>query len=104
MEFISETLKAYELLRKTGCIKLPSQRTLHDYTHYIPPTIGFSAEIDQKRNDIAFSSNNLNRYVFLILDEVHIKTDLVYDKHQGSLIGFVNLRNTNNQLLEFEKA
>jgi len=31
--------KAYELLRKTGYIKLPSQRTLHDYTHYIPPTI-----------------------------------------------------------------
>ena len=27
----------------------------------------------------------------------------MYDKHQGSLIGFVNLGNTNNQLLEFEK-
>ena len=44
-------------------------------------------------------SNDLDRYVFLILDEVHIKTDLVYDKHQGSLISFVNLGNTNNQLL-----
>ena len=96
--------KAYELLRKTGCIKLPSQRTLRDYTHYIPPTIGFSSEIDQELYDVAFLSNDLNRYVFLILDEVHIKTDLVYDKHQGSLIGFVNLGNTNNQLLAFENA
>ena len=96
--------KAYEVLRKTGCIKLPSQRTLRDYTHYIPPTIGFSSQIDQELYDIAFLSNDLNRYVFLILDEVHIKTDLVYDKHQGSLIGFVNLGNTNNQLLEFENA
>eukprot|EP00731_Ephydatia_muelleri_P004426 Em0002g602a len=26
---------AYELLRQSGCIKLPSQRTLQDYTHYV---------------------------------------------------------------------
>ena len=96
--------KSYELLRKTGCIKLPSQRTLRDYTHYTSTTIGFSAETDRELYDIAFLSNELNRYVFLVMDEVHIKTDLVYDKHQGSLIGFVNLGNTNNRLLEFENA
>ena len=38
------------------------------------------------------------------MDEMHIKHDLVYDKHDGSLIGFVDLGSTNNQLLEFEKA
>lgn len=27
--------KAYELLRKSNCINLPSQRTLRDYTHFI---------------------------------------------------------------------
>ena len=96
--------KSYELLRKTGCIKLPSQRTLRDYTHYISTTIGFSTEIDQNLLDVAFLSNDVNRYVFLIMDEVHIKNELVYDKHHGSLIGFVNLGDTNNQLLEFENA
>ena len=35
---------------------------------------------------------------------MHIKNDLVYDKHEASLIGFVNLGKTNNQLLEFEEA
>ena len=96
--------KSYELLQKTGCIKQPSQRTLRDYTHYTSTTIGFSAETDRELYDIAFLSNELNRYVFLVMDEVHIKTDLVYDKHQGSLIGFVNLGNTNNRLLEFENT
>ena len=38
------------------------------------------------------------------MDEVHIKNELVYDKHHGSLIGFVNLGDTNNRLLEFENA
>lgn len=44
------------------------------------------------------------RYVALIMDEVHIKEDLVYDKHNGTLIGFVNLGDTNNHLLQFEAA
>lgn len=38
------------------------------------------------------------------MDEVHIKHELVFDKHEGSLIGFVNLGETNNQLIEFEVA
>ena len=35
---------------------------------------------------------------------MHIKHDLVYDKHSGALIGFVDLSNMNNQIFEFEKA
>jgi len=38
----------------------------------------------------------------LVIDEMHIKEELIYDKHEGSLIGFVNLGNINNQLLELE--
>ena len=70
----------------------------------ISTTIGFSTEIDQNLLDVAFLSNDVNRYVFLVMDEVHIKNELVYDKHNGSLIGFVNLGDTNNRLLEFENA
>ena len=38
------------------------------------------------------------------MDEVHIKDDLIYDKHEGNLVGFVNLRATNNHLLQFQAA
>ena len=93
--------KGYETL---GCIKLPSQRTLRDYTHYTNATIGFSAEVDQHLVDTADLSKDLNKYVVLTMDEVHIKEELVYDKHEGSLIGFVNLGATNNQLLEYEAS
>ena len=40
--------KAYELLRDSGCVRLPSQRTLRDYTHYISASVGFSAEVDEQ--------------------------------------------------------
>lgn len=39
--------RAYETLRNAGVIVLPSQRTLRDYTHYIPSTIGFSDKVDK---------------------------------------------------------
>jgi len=94
--------KAYELLRSSGCIKLPSQRTLRDYTHYIKSQVGFCNEVDKALVDAADLSNPHNKYVVLVMDEIYIKSDLVYDKHDGSLIGFVNISDVNNQILEFE--
>ena len=38
------------------------------------------------------------------MDEVHIKDDLIYDKHEGTLVGFANLGDTNNHLLQFEAS
>lgn len=96
--------KSYEMLRQSGCIQLPSQRTLRDYTHYIKATIGFSPAVDHHLVDVADLSQDLHKYVTLIMDEVHVKEELVYDKHEGCLIGFVNLGDVNNQLLEFESA
>ena len=92
------------MLWNSGCVKLPSQRTLRDYTHYANVTIGFSAEVDQHLFDVADLSKDLNRYVVFVIDEMHVKEELVYDKHEGSLIGFVNLGNINNQLLQLEAA
>jgi hypothetical protein len=91
--------KSYEMLRNSGCIRLPSQRTLRDYTHYISTRIGFAAEVDQLLIRSIDLTSERNRYVTLVMDEVHVKEDLVYDKHAGKLIGFVNLGEMNNQLL-----
>ena len=39
--------KAYDTIRDTGCIALPSQHTLRDYTHFIESSTGFSADVDK---------------------------------------------------------
>ena len=39
---------AYETLRESRCICLPSQRTLWDYTLYTPAEVGFLAEVDEQ--------------------------------------------------------
>ena len=88
---------------ESGCICLPLQRTLRDYTHYIPAKVGFLAEVDEQLIAMIDFTKERNSYVALILD-VHIKEDLVYDKHDGTLIGFTNLGKINNHLMKFEKS
>ena len=52
--------------------------------------------MDQAIVDIANLSVELHKYVTLIMDEIYIKSDLVYDKHEGTLVGFVNIGDINN--------
>ena len=40
--------------------------------------------------------------VILLLDEMHIRRDLVFNKHCGALIGFYNLGEITMHLLRFE--
>ena len=37
---------AYSALHTSGALALPSQRTFHDYTHFIKPDVSFSNEVD----------------------------------------------------------
>ena len=39
--------RGYEVLRNSGVISLPSQRTLRDYTHFVESAPGFSANVDE---------------------------------------------------------
>ena len=77
---------AYEMVRESGIIKLPSQRTLRDYTHHTKAIVGFSKEVDSQ----IVAATNLHtceereKYVLLIMDEMHIREDLVYDKQTGN--------------------
>ena len=97
---------AYETLHQSNCVSLPSQRTLHDYTHHIKPTIGYSAGVDSQLYRAAKldQCEEREKYVILLLDEMHIRQNLVFDKHSGELIGFTNLGEINSHLLALERS
>ena len=45
-----------------------------------------------------------HKLVVLLLDEMHIRENLVYDRRTGRMIGFTNLGDINNRLLAFEQS
>ena len=44
------------------------------------------------------------KYIIILLDEMHIREDLVFDKHTGALIGYTHLGDINDHLMQFEQS
>ncbi len=97
--------KAYDTIRESGCITLPSQRTLRDYSNAVKAEAGFSPEVDNQLLQAAqlLTSPSYHGLVVLLLDEMHIREELVYNKHSGKLVGFMDLSDINNHLSRFEQ-
>lgn len=80
-----QSSKAYNTLRESGCIQLPSERTLRDYTNCVKARAGFSDDVDDQLMQAANLSScpDWQKLTVLLLDEMYVKEDLVYDKHSG---------------------
>lgn len=63
---------AYHSLRTSGFMKLPSERTLRDYTHFFKSTTGFQGDVDAMlKRELRLEeldSSDANRYVIATAD------------------------------------
>ena len=80
-----------EELRNSGILILPSQRTLRDYRNYIKPHVGFNGKVIEELKEQTESYFDMERYIALLFDEMKIKSNLVFDRVTGELIGFTDL-------------
>ena len=96
----------YHALRTAGFMKLPSERTLRDYTHYFKTKAGFSDDVDEMLTKEARLNElpNWKKYVTVVIDEMKVKEKLVYDKFEMRVIGFVDLGEVNDQLDKLESG
>lgn len=82
-------------------MKLPSERTLRDYTHTFKSTTGYQAEVDDMlRREV--ENVKWKNYVVLLLDEMKVKESLVYDKYSCQVVGFVELDSITHQMSMLE--
>ena len=72
--------KAYDTIRKSGVINLPSSRTLRDYKHVSPTEVGFSVEADRQIIDLLAQKDTLAKYGVVLFDEMYVKQGLVFEK------------------------
>ncbi len=101
-----QSSKAYETIRQSGCVHLPSQRTLQDYTHCVKSSAGFSVGVDRQLLQAAnlATCQPFEKLVCILLDEMYIRENLVYTKSTGKLVGYTAFGDINDHLLAFEKS
>ena len=91
LSLVAKSPSCYEELRNTGVLVLPSQRTLRDYRNYIKPHAGFNYQVIEELIDITNEFFDTQRYVVILMDEMKIRSNLVYDRTSGQLVGFTDL-------------
>ena len=95
LSLASKSTAAYDDIRynektETGFLILPSRRCLRDYKNYIRPQRGFNKDVvNELLEKVKHFSDNENFFVML-MDEMKIQENLVWDKHTGDLIGYVD--------------
>ena len=82
---------AYRELRESGALILPSERVLQDYKNYFRPGAGIIKENIEELKEQASKFTGIQKYVAVIMDEMKIQDNLVFDKTSGELIGFIDL-------------
>ena len=87
-------------------LHLPSERTLRDYTNIITAKSGIQLDVDRQLSEETKpdTSSPHEKLVALLFDEVKIKEDLVYNKHTGEIVGFVNISNISDHLSKLEES
>ena len=91
---------AFQQVTKLGFLALPSERTLRDYTHWCSIKTGMQAPfINQLKHAIKEEKITEDKKQFcLLMDEMKIKSGLVFSKSSGKLIGFCDLSNVNTEI------
>ena len=89
LKFISSS--ACHASQESGIVTLTSERTLRDYTHWMPTKVGFMSGVDTQLVKEANISEEKNHYIVLCWDEINFNEHLVFDKHTCELVGFTDL-------------
>ena len=91
---------AYRAVTKCGFLSLLSERTLRDYTHWCSVHNGIQVPfIQQMKKELDRQGIvGTKRVSCLLMDEMKIKSGLVFSKSTGELVGFSDLGTVNSDL------
>ena len=79
---------------------------LRDYKNYFKPKARINQENIECIRETTKTFTGLQRYVVLVMNEMKIQSNLVFDKVSGDLLGFVDLGDpmTNEAFVEEESV
>ena len=82
------------------------RRTLRDYVHFYQAKPGFQKETNDHLIAEAKveSLSEVEKHVVLLVDEMKVREDIVFDKNSGKVVGPVHLGDFNDSLAKLEKS
>ena len=95
---------SYHMLQTRRFMQFPSERTFHDYTHYVKASSGFQCDIDEdlKRGANLKDLPEWKRYMVILIDEMKVKErNSVWQTWNKS---FVDIGDVNNPLTHLENS
>ena len=87
----AKSASTYDELRDSNIVVLPSKRTLRDYRNAIKPNVGFNPPVIKELKRLTSTYKGIEHFVCLAFDEIKVKSNLVFNKYNDELIGFVDL-------------
>ena len=64
---------------------------MRNYKNYFKPKAGINVENIEHLQEKSSLLSRIQRYVVVVMDEMEIESNLVYDRYSDDLIGFVDL-------------
>ena len=104
LSLAAKSPSCYEELRNSRVLILPSQRTLRDYRNFIKQKTGFNEGVILDLINKTESYFDVQRYVVVLIDEMKLKANLVFDKSTGGLVGFTDLGDPELNYAAMEKV
>ena len=99
--------KAYNQMssKRLNFLRLPHINTLKKYTQFTSSTSGFNPDIIQRLIEESGVSSlpDWQKNVSLCYDEMQIKSNLVYKKSTGQMIGFTEMGDVNEEFRSFKE-
>ncbi|CAB4008160.1 Transposable element P transposase, partial [Paramuricea clavata] len=103
LSIYSKSPIVYQELRDSGTMQLPSSRTWRSYRNNFKPGAGYLPENIKSLISRTKGFLDKDRWIVVMFDEMKIKCNLVFDKHSGRLIGFVDLGDPDINYSTFDK-
>ena len=96
---------AYHAARTSGFMSLPLERSLRDYIHYYHSKAGFHSTVNDHlmREAKTDELTEIEKHVVILLDEMKVREDIVFNKTSGEVVGLVHLGDVNSGLHSFEQ-
>jgi len=90
-------------MRDSGFIKLPSERTLYEYSHANPATEGIQDNVLKRLSeDVRGCKSDFFTYYSLKMDEMYVFQNVVYNKGSGEIVGYASLESVEEEIRHLE--